>query len=141
MGDTSWFVLFMALMSLIGMVVSIGIILQVPGILTALKSAKAPIVGVSPIIAGAPVRGMADQCLSSIGVEVSAQGVARHYGARSEGGLLDGWLVDTSDAMSHVPGIEIRALNLFMSDPASTEAIALEALNLARSKSSSGFAP
>ena len=31
-------------------------------------------------------------------MEVSAAGVARHYGARSDGGLLDGWLVDTADA-------------------------------------------
>lgn len=113
-------------------VVSIGIILQVPGIMAALKNAKAPIVGVSPIIGGAPVRGMADKCLESIGIEISAAGVASHFGARSEGGLLDGWLVDSSDAATEIAGVEVRALNLFMTDAPSTQAIAQEALNLAR---------
>ncbi len=41
---------------------------------------------------------MADQLLTAIGVEVGAAGVAEHYGARSRGGLLDGWLVDAADA-------------------------------------------
>lgn len=113
-------------------VVSIGIILQVPGILAALKSANAPIVGVSPIISGAPVRGMADKCLESIGVEISASGVASHYGARSRGGLLDGWLVDSSDAETEIAGVEIRALDLFMTDAPTTQAIAQESLNLGR---------
>ena len=63
-------------------VVSIGSILSVPGIRDALRDAPAPVVGVSPIIAGAPVRGMADACLTAIGVPTSAAGVARHYGAR-----------------------------------------------------------
>jgi LPPG:FO 2-phospho-L-lactate transferase len=119
-------------------VVSIGIILQVPGMLTALKNAKAPIVGVSPIIGGAPVRGMADKCLESIGVEISAAGVAAHYGARSEGGLLDGWLVDTSDGATKISGIEVRALNLLMSDAPTTQAIAQEALDVARAMRTQG---
>jgi LPPG:FO 2-phospho-L-lactate transferase len=63
-------------------VVSIGSILSVPGIRDALRDAPAPVVGVSPIIAGAPVRGMADACLTAIGGPTSAAGVARHYGAR-----------------------------------------------------------
>ena len=77
-------------------VVSIGTILQVKGIREAL--AEKPVVGLSPIVGGAPVRGMADACLAAIGVETSAEAVGRHYGARSTGGLLDGWLVDTADA-------------------------------------------
>ena len=51
------------------------------------------VVGVSPIIGGAPVRGMADACLAAIGVETSAPAVAAHYGPE----LLDGWLVDEQD--------------------------------------------
>jgi LPPG:FO 2-phospho-L-lactate transferase len=113
-------------------VVSIGIILQVPGISAALKAAKAPIVGVSPIIGGAPVRGMADKCLDSIGVATSAAAVGAHYGARSVGGLLDGWLVDTVDAATAITGIEVRALPLFMTDADSTKAIANATVELAR---------
>ncbi|MBO0841101.1 MAG: 2-phospho-L-lactate transferase, partial [Sciscionella sp.] len=60
-------------------VVSIGAIVAVQGIRDALGSTKAPVVGVSPIIGGAPVRGMADACLAAIGVPTSAEAVGRHY--------------------------------------------------------------
>ncbi len=55
-------------------VVSIGPILAVPGISEAVRSKT--VVGVSPIIGGAPVRGMADACLAAIGVQTSAAAVA-----------------------------------------------------------------
>ena len=84
-------------------VVSIGTILAVPGIADALRATAAPVVGLSPIVGGAPVRGMADACLTAIGVETTAEAVGRHYGARADGGLLDGWLVHTGDT-ADVPG-------------------------------------
>ena len=76
-------------------VVSIGTILGVPGLREALLASPARIAGVSPIVGGAVVRGMADRCLPVLGIEVSAEGVGRHYGARKDGGLLDAWLVRT----------------------------------------------
>ena len=79
-------------------VVSIGPILAVPGIRDALRAAPGRVVGVSPIIGGRVVRGMADVCLTAIGVETSALAVAAHYGARSAGGLLDAWLIAEEDA-------------------------------------------
>ncbi|WP_046471472.1 2-phospho-L-lactate transferase [Allosalinactinospora lopnorensis] len=106
-------------------VVSVGSILSVPGIREALNSAT--VVGVSPIIGGTAVRGMADACLAAIGVESSAQAVAGHYGPE----LLDGWLVDEVDAGARVKGVEIRSRPLYMSDPESTAAIARAALDLA----------
>jgi LPPG:FO 2-phospho-L-lactate transferase len=63
-------------------VVSIGSILSVPGVLDAVRECPAPVVGVSPIVGGSPVRGMADACLQAIGVETSAEAVGRHYGGR-----------------------------------------------------------
>ena len=60
-------------------VVSIGAILAVPGIRGALRSTTAPVIGYSPIIGGKPLRGMADECLSVIGVESTAEAVGRHY--------------------------------------------------------------
>jgi LPPG:FO 2-phospho-L-lactate transferase len=111
-------------------VVSIGIILAVPGIAEAV-SAKT-VVGVSPIIGGAPVRGMADACLTAIGVQTSAAAVAAHYGA----GLLDGWLVDEQDkAAADAPelaGIAVRALPLYMTDVSASAEIARAAIALAQ---------
>ncbi|MCX2971606.1 MULTISPECIES: 2-phospho-L-lactate transferase [Streptomyces] len=112
-------------------VVSIGTILAVPGVREAIADAGVPVVGLSPIVGGAPVRGMADKVLSAIGVETTAAAVAAHYGS----GLLDGWLVDTSDADA-VPGVEAagircRAVPLLMSDADATAAMAREALALA----------
>jgi LPPG:FO 2-phospho-L-lactate transferase len=108
-------------------VVSIGTILQVPGIRDALVETRAPVVGVSPIIAGAPVRGMADACLTAIGVATSAQAVGELYGSK----LLDGWLVDSLDADTRVDGVQVRAQPLLMRDLESTMAIASAALSLA----------
>ncbi len=107
-------------------VVSIGTILAVPGIRDALAATPAPVVGVSPIIGGAPVRGMADACLAAIGVETSAAAVGRLYT-----GLLDGWLVDDADAGVALDGVVVRARPLLMRDPAATRAIAAAALDLA----------
>lgn len=116
-------------------VVSIGTILQVPGVADAVRTTAAPVVGVSPIVGGAPVRGMADACLSAIGVETSAGAVAAHYGSRRHGGLIDAWLVDTADAAC-VPqvealGIECLAAPAMMTDVDATAAIAAACLDLA----------
>lgn len=107
-------------------VVSVGSVLGVPGLRAAI--AAKTVVGVSPIIGGAPVRGMADACLSAIGVETSARAVAEHYGPE----LLDGWLMDDADAGGPpVAGIETRFRPLYMSDPEATAAMARAAIDLA----------
>jgi LPPG:FO 2-phospho-L-lactate transferase len=98
-------------------VVSIGTILAIPGIREAVVATRAPKVGVSPIIGGAPVRGMADRMLAAIGVDCTAAAVAAHYG------FLDTWLVDPVDA---APGF--RAVPLWMNDLESTAAIAKASL-------------
>jgi LPPG:FO 2-phospho-L-lactate transferase len=60
-------------------VISIGPILAVPGIRDALAGRRDRVVGVSPIVAGAPVRGPADRLMAPLGIEVSCVGVARAY--------------------------------------------------------------
>ena len=115
-------------------VVSVGTILGVPGVRKALADTAAPVVGLSPIVGGRHVRGMAEQMLTSIGVEVSAAGVGLHYGARAHGGVLDGWLVDETDA-DLVPrlvdaGLAARAVPLMMSDHDATAAMAAAAVGL-----------
>ncbi|CAL9433516.1 Phosphoenolpyruvate transferase [Streptomyces sp. enrichment culture] len=112
-------------------VVSIGTILAVPGVREAIADAGVPVVGLSPVIGGAPVRGMADRMLAAIGVETTAAAVAGHYGS----GLLDGWLVDTADsgavAEVEAAGIRCRAVPLLMTDVGAAARMAREALGLA----------
>ncbi|MFC0099523.1 2-phospho-L-lactate transferase [Micromonospora marina] len=111
-------------------VVSIAPVLAVPGLREAVAGGPAPVVGVSPIIGGAPVRGMADRCLAVLGVECSAAGVGGLYGARSAGGLLDGWLVAPEDEGTVVPDVTVRAAPLRMTDEATTVAMVRAALEL-----------
>ncbi|MEU3647814.1 2-phospho-L-lactate transferase [Lentzea sp. NPDC034063] len=112
-------------------VVSIGTILNVPGVRDALRKTEAGVVGLSPIIGGKPLRGMADACLDAIGVETSAEAVGRHYGSRKcSDGILDAWLVHTGDR-ADVPGVAVRAVPLLMSDVDATAQMARAALDLA----------
>ena len=96
-------------------VVSIGTILAVPGIREAVERKR--VVGVSPIIGGAPVRGMADRMLEAIGVECTAAAVYEHYG------FVDRWLVDPVDADPRFVSVP-----LYMTDLEATAAIAKAAL-------------
>ena len=111
-------------------VVSIGPILDIPGIREAVLATTAPVVGVSPLIAGKPLRGHADACLTAIDVDVSAQGVGRHYGARSAGGLLDAFLVAEGENVS-IPGVRVAEAPLLMTDPARTAKMVAACLELA----------
>jgi LPPG:FO 2-phospho-L-lactate transferase len=78
---------------------------------------------------------MAAQLLRAVGVEVSAAAVAELYGARSSGGVLDGWLVDETDADAvarvRAAGISCRAVPLLMTDHDATARMAAAALHLA----------
>ncbi len=131
-------------------VVSIGTILTIPDIRAAVAATPAPVVGVSPIIGGAVVRGMADACLTAIGVATTAEAVGRHYGARAGGaggvgmvgaagsagsGILDGWLVDEVDAASigrlAADGIRSAAVPLLLRDDHAGVAIVDAAVSLA----------
>ena len=109
-------------------VVSIGIILGVPGVRDALRDSAAPVVGVSPLIGGAPVRGHADVCLSAIGVDSTTQAVAGLYAD-----FLDGWLVDDADAsaVGFDPRLEVQTRPLWMHDLEAAADIAGAALDLA----------
>ncbi len=112
-------------------VVSIGIILGVPGVRDALRGTRAPVVGVSPIVGGRPVRGHADACLQAIGVETTAGAVAGLYED-----FLDGWLVDDAlDAdlgtVRQRRGLTVRSRPLLMTDVPAAAAIAAAALDVA----------
>ena len=116
-------------------VVSIGTTVAIPGVAEAIRRTSAPVIGVSPIIGGSAVRGMAGACLDVIRVTTSAAAVAEHYGARVRGGLIDGWLVDDVDAGDvdelAARGIRSESGPLWMTDDATTAEIVRRALALA----------
>jgi LPPG:FO 2-phospho-L-lactate transferase len=85
-------------------VVSIAPILAVPGVRAGLQAAACRVVAVTPIVGGAPVRGMADRLLPAWGAEVSARGVAGLYA-----GLADAFVLDAVDAGQ---AAEVAALGL-----------------------------
>ncbi len=113
-------------------VVSVGTILGVPGMTEAIRASAAPVVGVAPIIGGAAVRGMAETCLATLGIEASATAVALDY--RERHGVLDGWLVDEADggavATLTAAGIAALARPLWMTDVEATAQIAADAVAL-----------
>jgi LPPG:FO 2-phospho-L-lactate transferase len=111
-------------------VVSVGAILAIPGIRGALRSTNAPIVGYSPIIGGKPLRGMADACLTVVGVPSTAEAVGRHYGARAGTGILDCWLIHEGDH-AEIDGVAVQSVPLIMTDPKATAEMVSAGLDLA----------
>ena len=111
-------------------IVSIGTILTVPGIREALRATRAPVVGVSPIVGGEVVRGMADKLLPVVGAEVSARGVAGLYRD-----FLNGFVIDAVDASSvreiEELGVMVEATQTMMHTPEDAAALAKATLELA----------
>lgn len=110
--------------------VSIAPILAVPGIKAAIRTARAPKIAVSPLIAGKVVKGPADRMMAALGMRVDAVGVAERYA-----GLADMLVIDNQDA-ELIP--EIRALGprpecraILMQDQADKQRLASEILALA----------
>jgi len=110
-------------------VVSIGTILSIPDIRAALRETSAKKVAISPIIAGAPIKGPADKLLTGLGLEVSAFGVAKLYAD-----FLDCFVIDTLDAAEksriEALGLEVVVANTLMKNLPSKVALAQVALNL-----------
>ena len=115
-------------------VVSVGTILGVPRRPRGARATAAPVVGLSPIVGGTHVRGMAEQLLTAIGVECQ-RGRGRAALRRPlGGGVLDGWLVDTATPTGRPrcdeAGLAAAAVPLMMTDDDATAAMAAAALDL-----------
>ena len=110
-------------------IVSIGAILSVNGIREALKHTNAKIIGISPIVADAPIKGPADKLMRGLGFEVSAYGVAKLYAD-----FLDIMLIDNLDAplMGRIEklGIQVKMTKTVMKTIEDKIALANEVLNL-----------
>ncbi len=74
-------------------IVSVGTILSVDGVREALRDTTGRVVGISPIVAGATIKGPADKLMRALGYEASAYGVAKLYAD-----FLDTFVVDVKDA-------------------------------------------
>jgi LPPG:FO 2-phospho-L-lactate transferase len=103
--------------------VSIGPVLAVPGIRNALVAARERVVAVSPIIAGAALKGPADRMLRELGHDASVVGVARIYAA-----LTAALVVDDADAASatevEAQGVRCVVTPTVMSSPEAAAALA-----------------
>jgi LPPG:FO 2-phospho-L-lactate transferase len=112
-------------------VASLGPILAVPGVREALQARVANVVGISGIVGGAPLAGMADKLMPVAGVEVTAAGAAECYR-----GLLSAWVVDEADlslvARIEATGLRVGVTDTIMNDDAKAEDLARFALGLLR---------
>ena len=113
-------------------VVSVGPVLAVPGIRRAVSARRTIVTGVSPIVGGAPLAGMADKLMPSVGMEVSAAGVARAYAD-----LLGAWVIDETDrrlapGISRELTIPVQVTDTVMRDDDAAEALARVTLGSVR---------
>jgi LPPG:FO 2-phospho-L-lactate transferase len=110
-------------------VVSIGPILAVPGIREAVAVRRERAVGVSGIVAGGPVSGMADKLMPAAGIEVTAAGVAEHYRD-----VLSAWVIDEQDRplapRIEAGGLRVAVTDTIMLDDPRAELVARAALEL-----------
>ncbi|MFO7168170.1 MAG: 2-phospho-L-lactate transferase [Chloroflexota bacterium] len=117
-------------------IVSVGTILAVPGIREAIEHTSAPVVAVSPIVAGAPIKGPAAPLMRALGYEVSALGVARCYR-----GLVDTLVIDRVDAALadriRAFGMQVVVTDTIMRGPEEKRELAAQTLGAARELSAS----
>jgi LPPG:FO 2-phospho-L-lactate transferase len=110
-------------------IVSIDPILALPDVAGAVRSRRDRSAGVSPIVAGAPLRGMADKLLPAAGVEVSAAGVASYFARR---GFIGGWVIDAVDEPQagriRSLGVRVTVTDTIMVDDGAAERLARIAL-------------
>jgi LPPG:FO 2-phospho-L-lactate transferase len=107
--------------------VSVAPIVAMPGVRTAIESAKMPRIAVTPIIGGRAIKGPAAKMLAELGHEVSALGVARYYK-----GLIDGFVLDAQDAALAAKiealGMRVRAADTMMRNDKDKQRLAATAL-------------
>ncbi|MCY3916061.1 MAG: 2-phospho-L-lactate transferase [Chloroflexi bacterium] len=98
---------------------SLAPILAVPGFRDLLPGLAAPLVAVTPIIAGDAVKGPTAKIMRELGLEVSAREVARFYS-----GLIDGFVDDRRNQPFAMNGLRTVQLNTLMNDQADKVALA-----------------
>jgi LPPG:FO 2-phospho-L-lactate transferase len=105
---------------------SIDPMLALPGVREALTACPAPVVAVSPIIGGRAVKGPTAKMMRELGLPVTAAAVARHYA-----GLIDLYVVDTSEDEVSLPNVRTAKAAILMTTLADREALAKSVLAVA----------
>ncbi len=112
-------------------ITSIGPILAVPGIRSALKESSAPVIGISPLIGKVAISGPAHKLMNAVGWEASTLGVAKGYAD-----FLDIFLIANNDRQLVVKieslGIKVVVTNIGMNSLADKRRLAREVLALVR---------
>ena len=118
-------------------IVSIGPILSLPGVREALRETTTPVVAISPLVAGKPIKGPADRMLEGLDIEVSSVGVAKLYQD-----FVDTFVLDQQD-MKHDPtprkrlekmGLAVIVTDTVMSDMDKSVALARTVIEFAHKK-------
>lgn len=83
---------------------SIDPMLSIPGVRDSLENCSAPVIAISPIVQGKAIKGPTAKIMDELGIPVAASAVAEHYGS-----LIDGFVLDTSDAQfaSSIAGTDL----------------------------------
>jgi LPPG:FO 2-phospho-L-lactate transferase len=107
--------------------VSVAPILALPGVRAVLEKARIPRIAVTPIVGGQAIKGPAAKMLAELGHDVSALGVARYYR-----GLIDGFVLDTTDAglasSIEALGLRVHVTDTMMRDDADKRRLATATL-------------
>lgn len=108
---------------------SVDPILAVPGIRLRLEKTTAPVIAVSPIIAGQAVKGPAAKMMAELGVVASAANIGRHYGS-----IIDGFVTEQADAAEARSALAcpVKAMPTLMTTTADRCALASGVLAFAR---------
>jgi LPPG:FO 2-phospho-L-lactate transferase len=104
-------------------VISIGPILALPGMRDLLSAARAPVVAVSPFVAGAVVKGPTDKFMRAIGEQPSAGGVLNAYRD-----VVDGLVVDAADPGPPPDGVAVAVTDTLMDGAEARRRVAAETL-------------
>ena len=107
-------------------VISIGPILSIPRLREAVTSAEAPVVAVSPFVAGRVVKGPTDLFMRAIGRPSTASGVASLYE-----GLIDGMVCDEDDPDPAPEGVRVLSCPTLMRGVEGRRALAERTLEFA----------
>ena len=113
---------------------SLDPLLAVPELAAALAARRAPALAVTPLVGGEAVKGPTAKIMRELGLAPTAPAIARHYGAR-----IDGFVLDRADATQAAScGCPVHVTDTLMHSLADRERLAREVLAFARTLSRAG---